>query len=638
MSILLRAISPPISLPLRLRTVCSNACGISSHGIGFRSTSKGVVKRSVFNGNTHLKRFISLRAFTAPVLLAAMPLDHSSQANYKDIRTKHNDFDLKVDFDTKTVRGTAEITLQAYRPVSEVWLDTRGLAIEAVSQAGEDIPYKLDEPHPVLGSRLRVQLLRQATPPEEVKINICYTTSPNSTALQFLAPSQTAGGQFPYLFTQCQAIHARSFFPCQDTPLVKSTYNAVVHVPAPLRALMSAVPQEADGGAMAGDEKGFTTWKFRQAVPIPSYLVALAVGDLQGKPIGPITTVWSEPSMVDAGVFEFGETPDFLRAGEEVAGPYEWGVYDVLLLPPSFPYGGMENPCLTFVTPTLLAGDRSQANVVAHEIAHSWFGNLVTNATWEHFWLNEGFTVFLERKILGRLYGEKTLQFSAGQGALHLEDSVRTIGSDHNFTALIPDLSGGIDPDDAFSRIPYEKGFYFIYYLQSLVGGPEVFEPFLREYVQAFKFKTVTSDDFKDFFLSHFKDVDAVKGIDWDTWFYKPGLPPVKNDYDSELAQAAYQLASRWHQADLMGMGISSKASSSFSPSDIEGWSTDQLLAFLIKLEELRAPQPFHPSTTRALDKVYGLDASKNSEIRSNWYKLCIDAGWLHTPYHCHGI
>jgi len=423
----------------------------------------------------------------------------------------------------------------------------------------------------------------------------------------------------PFLAAR-QAIHARSFFPCQDTPGVKATYTAAVTVPDGLRALMSAIPLD-DGVPRDG---GLRTYRFEQKVPIPSYLVALAVGALESRDIGPRSRVWSEPSMVDAGAHEFAETEAFLAAGEEVAGPYLWGRYDLLLLPPSFPYGGMENPCLTFVTPTLLAGDRSLANVVAHEIAHSWFGNLITNVTWEHFWLNEGWTVFMERKILGRVYGEKTLQFHAAMGYVDLREAVDSIGRDHGFTRLVPDLSGGLDPDDAFSKVPYEKGFYFLYYLQGLVGV-EDFEAFMKDYVQRFKFETVSSEEFKAFFTAYFTSRTELEAVDWDVWLYSPGLPPVENSYDHTLADASMNLAKSWHTCDIMGIG--GEPPKAASPSDLDGWSSLQVVLFLDKLGEFRSMTPLSPVITRKMNEFYKLDDSNNTEIRCSWYLLCIKAG-----------
>ncbi|KAL4448420.1 hypothetical protein ABPG75_005639 [Micractinium tetrahymenae] len=558
--------------------------------------------------------------------------EHSSQSNFEEAAVTHSDIELDVDFDTHVLSGHVEHTVEVKKDgVAELALDTRDVAVSDVTVNGEAAEHSLAEPHKALGSRLSIKLPAGLKAGDKLTVAMGFETSPQASAVQWLAPEQTAGKQHPYLFTQCQAIHARSILPCQDSPGAKFTYTAAVRVPQPLRALMSAVPLEEDGEqelqhASMKARSGTKVWRFKQAQAIPSYLLALAVGNLESRRLGPISHVWSEPEMVEAGAYEFAETQSFLDAAASLAGPYQWGVYDILLLPPSFPYGGMENPCLTFVTPTLLAGDRSLANVVAHEIAHSWTGNLVTNKSWEHFWLNEGFTVYLERKIMGRLCGEKMYQFQASQGWLKLKNTVhKQLSPEHPFTALAPDLSGGVDPDDAFSSIPYEKGFAFIHYLQELVGGSEKFEPFFKQYVQTFAGTPLTSDDFKTFFLGYFKDCEATKAIDWDTWFYAPGMPPVTNTYDESLGQAAYELAKKWHTSDVMGIGSSGPQGA--SADDIKGWSSTQIVAFLDKLAELRALQPLHPSICRKMDELYDLDSRHNSEIRCSWFQLCINAG-----------
>ncbi|GLC43936.1 hypothetical protein PLESTB_000211500 [Pleodorina starrii] len=590
--------------------------------------------------------------------------DPSSLSNISEIRVTHSDFELDVNLDKKVIEGYVKLdaVCEVDAP-TRLLLDTRDLTIHAVEalprgsggqggqQAAVDaaaakavpLPFRFEEPHKVLGSALVVDLpapggssgsspLGPLTRGSVLSIGVRFTTSPSSSAVQFLAPAQTHGGTHPYLFTQCQAIHARSLVPCQDSPGAKMSYTAVVRVPQPLTALMSAVPREQHPGEGAGlphlsdVQPPYPTnvFSFVQKVPIPPYLLALAVGELAGVDVGPRTRVWSEPGMVAAGAHEFADTAKFLEAGEAIAGEYVWGRYDLLLLPPSFPYGGMENPCLTFVTPTLLAGDRSLTNVVAHEIAHSWTGNLVTNASWEHFWLNEGFTVFLERKILGRLHGAPTFGFHAAQGAVKLAAEVERLGADNPYTRLVPDLSGGVDPDDVFSSIPYEKGFYFLYYLQELVGGPAAFDPFLAAYISAHRHATLTSDQFRKFFEAYFKDVPASRSVDWDTWFFAPGMPPVTNSYDTSLAQQAYDLAMRWHTCDVMGIG--SDGPPGASPADVSGWSSEQMVAFLDKLGQFRAPQPMHSRVTKKLAEMYGIYESNNAEIRFSFFKLAIPA------------
>ncbi|KAL6763643.1 peptidase family M1-domain-containing protein [Haematococcus lacustris] len=578
--------------------------------------------------------------------IATMALtDPTSFANHQQIRVSHADLQLDVNFERKELEGYMELTavVEGKAGAEELVLDTSsGLAIHRVEllQPGTAPPappsplsHHWGEPHKALGRPLHIPLPSPQPLGSRVCLGVRFTTPPGSSALQWLEPSQTAGGQHPYLFSQCQAIHARALVPCQDSPGAKMTYTAKVRVPAELTALMSAVPDSEQDAAAGGSldklpevQPPYPTkvFHFTQKVPIPPYLLALVVGELASRELGPRSRVWSEPSQVEAGAYEFADTASFLEAGEALAGPYVWGRYDLLLMPPSFPYGGMENPQLTFVTPTLLAGDQSLTNVIAHEIAHSWSGNLVTNATWQDFWLNEGWTVFIERKILGRLHGEATRQFHASRGALDLAEDVARFGVDHPYTRLVPDMTGGIDPDDVFSKIPYEKGFYLLYYLEGLVGGPAVFEPFMRAYLAAHAFKTVTSQGFKDFVLNYFKDNEAIGQIDWDAWYHAPGLPPVTNTYDSSLAQAAYSLAKRWHTADVMGIGSSGPEGA--GPDDIESWSSEQTVAFLDKLTEFRAMQPMHASMTQKMAAFYRLYATNNAEIRASFFRLALEA------------
>lgn len=413
------------------------------------------------------------QAAAPPPLVDPSSLASAAASGAFELRVAHAEYALAPDFGSGTIEGYAALTLARAdgddgSVERTLYLDTRELAVASVDvlddvgAAVAPAVHELGDPTPALGALLTVSV-----PAGAERVGVRYTTSTTCSAVQFLTPTQTAGGEHPYLFSQCQAIHARSLVVCQDCPAIKSTFSAVVFAPPPLVAVMGATALEASsgearaaealararlGGGVKGDARAFA---FEQRVPIPSYLTALAVGNLERREIGPRSVVWSEPEMVDAGAYEFAETEDFLAAGEAVAGPYVWGRYDLLLLPPSFPYGGMENPQLTFVTPTLIAGDRSLSNVVAHEVAHSWTGNLVGCRSWENFWLNEGFTVFLERKILARARGDPSLfDFKALGGWDDLKATVATIGAEHNYTRLVPDLSDGNDPDDAFSRIP----------------------------------------------------------------------------------------------------------------------------------------------------------------------------------------
>lgn len=534
-----------------------------------------------------------------------------------------------------------------------------------------------------LGSALHVPLPAPVGAGDRVSVTIEYATTADSAALQWLTPAQTAGGSHPYLFTQCQAIHARSLVPCQDTPHVKATYTAAVTVPAGLTAVMSALP---GGDAPAASADGATvTFTFRQPVPMPSYLIALGVGNLARVDIGPRSCVWAEPEVVADAAWEFAETESFIAAAEALVGPYVWGRYDLLMLPPSFPYGGMENPCLTFVTPTLIAKDRSLADVVAHEIAHSWTGNLVSPSTWNHFHLNEGGTMMLQRLILARLKGADTLEFDAASGEGDMADSIAMFlaRGQAEYTKLVPDLAG-IDPDDAFSSVPYEKGFYLLFYLRSLVGAAP-FEAFFHDYIQTFKYRSITSQDFANYAVAYFAegrhtlprvshagvppvhngdtgaaspddiaalaaavafepiavppagvapDVAAaaraaaidLSAVDWDTWFNGVGLPPVKNVYDATVRGKVDAHAALW-VADPAAAAAANAAATS-------GWATMHWIAFMEKLVALSSdaaaatpPAIIAPEVLTAVDAALHLSASKNAELRLMWGQLALRSG-----------
>jgi len=339
-------------------------------------------------------------------------------------------------------------------------------------------------------------------------------------------------------------------------------------------------------------------------------LVTLAVGRLVSRDIGPRSKVWSEESQIEAAAYEFAETEKYLACAEDLLGPYIWGNYDILLLPPSFPYGGMENPQLTFVTPTLIAGDRSLANVIVHEIVHSWCGNLVTNRDWEHFWLNEGFTQFNERKILGRLANsEKVRQLECILGLNDLKTAVDRFGHEHPFTQLVVKLDD-VDPDDCFSSIPYEKGSYFLFYLENIVGGPQYFEPFMREWIKKYQYLTVTSNDFKNFFLEYFSEKkDSLQSIDWDKWFYAPGMPLIQNNYDYELANSFKSIASEWI-----------KKSKEINEADVKSFNVDQRCGLI---EELYNSE--RAFTEEEVEKIANIFSNtKNSEIKFSLFKFCI--------------
>ncbi|KAJ1835662.1 Leucyl aminopeptidase yscIV [Coemansia sp. RSA 2711] len=550
-------------------------------------------------------------------------VDPNSLANLDQIATEHVHLDLDVDFAGKKLVGTARFRLVAVTSTQEVVLDTAHLNIKAarlVQSDGSPTALEVDTStvHDIYGTALRIQLPALVATGDKLEIEIDYETSPNSSAIQFLTPEQTLGKSHPYLFTQCEEIHARSLLPCQDSPSVKISYSASIRAPKPLTALMSAL---ATGSRDDGDS---TVFSFEQQTTIPSYLIALVVGNLASATISDRCAVWSEPENIDACAWEFAEMETILQTAEDVVSPYLWGRYDLLVLPPSFPFGGMENPCLTFVTPTLLAGDRSLTDVIAHEIAHSWSGNLVTAKNWEHFWLNEGWTTFFERKIVGRLNGEDARQLSCVIGEADLVESIQFYGKDSPLTALVPKLDN-VDPDDAYSTVPYDKGAHLLYYLEQALGGPAVFEPYMRSYIKAFQGQSISTYDWKNHLLSYFADNDPAKlelldSMEWDKWLTAPGMPPVSNQYDGRPQEACLALADRWLKA------IDDSSYDQFSPADIEGFSTMQRVIFLSRLAD---NAPLQADTLRAVDRTYQLTGYRNCEVRFGWLALALKSNYM---------
>ncbi|HEY1585497.1 MAG TPA: M1 family aminopeptidase/hydrolase, partial [Polyangia bacterium] len=432
-----------------------------------------------------------------------MRKDPHSYADDAQPTVTHLTWHVEVDFATRTLGCVAELALRG--DGGAIDLDTRDLTIESVDDGVTPLRWELAAAQPILGARLRVELGAARV------VRVRYRTSPSASALQWLTPAQTAGGRHPFLFSQCQAIHARSLVPLQDTPRVRITYDATLKVPAGLRALMAA----ADDGASASGSR----WKMPQ--PIPPYLLAFAVGELEGRDVGPRSRVWAEPAVVEAAAWEFAGVDDMLTTAERLFGAYDWERFDILTMPPSFPYGGMENPRLTFLTPTLLAGDRSLVSVVAHELAHSWTGNLVSNASAEHFWLNEGFTVFAERRIVEALYGAETCALQAALGRRSLDEAIERFSAQPELTRLRTKLDG-VDPDEVFSEVPYEKGYLFLRAIEEAVGRV-AFDRFLRAYVSEFRFGAIDSDDFAR--LCERELPGALAKVDGRAWLDGAGLP-----------------------------------------------------------------------------------------------------------------
>ncbi|KAI9030189.1 hypothetical protein CLU79DRAFT_695144 [Phycomyces nitens] len=522
--------------------------------------------------------------------------DPSSQSNLSEIKTTHLHLNWSISFENKNILGHVLLDLVTLKDnVDRVVLDTSFIDIHTITLEGTELNYELADQHASLGSALTIHLPKPFVDAGEAfQLRIDYATTEKCTAIQFLTAEQTVGKKLPYLFSQCEPIHARSFIPCQDSPSIKLTYSA--SVTSPLQVIMSALSTLSQPSALDSNLK---TYGFEQRTTIPTYLIAIAAGNL--------------------------DTEKFLSLGESLLTPYEWGRYDLLVLPPSFPYGGMENPCLTFLTPSLLAGDKSAVQVVAHEISHSWMGNLVTTRNWEHFWLNEGWTVFVERKIIGRLHGETSRQFSAIIGWKALKESVELFGQDSPATVLNTDLGSGINPDDYFSSVPYEKGFNLLYHIEGVVGGPSVFEPYMRSHVQKFAHKSITTQDWKshlfEYMLEHNgqETVDKLNTIDFDLWLKGTGMPPVIPQFDTTLADMCYTLADRWDKAR------DEASLSQFSSTDLEEMSSLQKVVFL---ERLSDDKPLPHASLAKMDELYQMTPIRNADVRFRWQKLCLLASY----------
>ena len=506
---------------------------------------------------------------------------------------------LKLGVDFKAKRLNGEVVLEFGSGASgPLDLDTKGLDIHGVQVPGHGpIPWELGNPDAILGRRLRLEL-----PAGAEEVVIAYTTGPEAMALQWLEPEQTEGKVAPYLFSQCQQIHARTMVPCQDTPVVRVAYQAEVTVPEGLTAVMSAGP--------AGDEPlgdGRHVFRFAMPQPIPSYLLALAVGRLESRELSARARVWAEPETVDAAAWEFAGVEDMILKAEALFGAYPWDRYDMLVLPPSFPYGGMENPRMTFLTPTLLAGDRSLVDVVAHELAHSWTGNLVTNASMEHFWLNEGFTVWAERRILRTLHGDDAAALGWAMGQKALEDSLDRFKDQPHLTVLRLHLEG-IDPDDAFSSIPYEKGARLVAALEREVGEDK-FLRFLRDYIDAFRFTSITTEQFCAFVEA--KLPGAMAAVNAPAYLDQPGMPKTAPTFRSAQLDALTALADSWVKGGRP------------SAQQIAAWKPSELQVYLQKL-----PRQLTQEDCAWLDEHFQLMGRGNYEILVEWLTLAVAADY----------
>lgn len=546
-------------------------------------------------------------------------LDPCTNSNYAEFKVVHTDLSLLVSFESKNISGNVIYTLKKLTKTNRLVLDTSFLEVLTAKVNGKEVVFELLPHKAPFGSPLVIPIDGEN---ESLTVEVDFRTTDKCTAIQFIQ-----GDTGPYVFSQCQAIHARSLFPCFDTPGVKSPYKFTAK--SPLVCTMSGRPQPSNEAGV---------YHFDQPIPIPSYLVSITSGNLHKAPIGPRSDVYSEePSLKDCQ-WEFEkDMENFIQIAEKIVFEYEWSRFDSLVLPSSFPYGGMEIPNMTQLTPTLISKDRTQVKVMAHELAHSWSGNLVTNCSWEHFWLNEGWTVYLERRIIGAIaaaeaqeegranpekYGEQVRHFNAIIGWNALVETVESF--DPKFTSLVWDLASG-DPDDAFSRIPYEKGFNFLFHIETKVGGTKEFDPFIKHYFKKFRYQSLNSAQFIETLYDFYTPLgkkDALDTIDLEKWLFQPGLPDDPK-FDTTLADQVYVLVEKW--VDFVKSG---ETEVKFSEADVKEFEGEQEMLFIETLTDRFKDLDVSPELIRKLPSIYPkYAASKNGEVLARWNELLIKYG-----------
>ncbi len=530
--------------------------------------------------------------------------DAHSYAQPEVAAVNHLDLNLTVDFEKQQLSGTATWQLQAEHGETIIF-DTYDLTINSVLVDGKEAKFSLGTKNEILGQPLKIAIAKTA---KTIAIN--YSTTPGARALQWLAPEQTSGKKLPFLFTQSQAILARTWLPCQDSPGLRYSYNATVKVPKEMLAVMSATnPQEKSKDGV---------YTFQMEIPIPSYLMALSVGDIAFKAVSSRTGVYAEPEMLEKAVWEFAEMEDMVKAAEALYGPYVWGRFDVLVLPPSFPFGGMENPRLTFATPTVICGDRSQTALIAHELAHSWSGNLVTNQTWNDFWLNEGFTTYFEMRIMEAVYGR---DYSEMIASLSYQDLVHDVGE---LVKTEPELSSlkmhlnEIDPDDAPNAVAYDKGYNFLRLCEETVGR-ERWDIFVKSHFSRNKFKSMNTEDFLVQLNEELLSDEEWKTIGVDEWIYGTGIPT-----NSTVPQS-----NRFAKVEVVRSAILAGADPKKYP-ETKDWSTSEWVDFVRGLELPNAEM------LAKIDGAFNFSASKNAEIMAAWMIPAIHAKYTGNNFKTH--
>ena len=529
----------------------------------------------------------------APVLDSADAVDTMSYARPLEARVTHVDLDLDLDFEAQRISGKAELDIDAKADASEIVLDDRGLEITSITDGDKNaLDYTVGEARGDMGSPLTIQIGKAR------KIVIAYSAK-DADSLQWLSPEQTAGGTHPFLFSQGQAILNRTWIPTQDSPGIRQTWHARITAPEELTVVMSGLLQ----GEPEDLGDGRRAFSFTMDKPVAPYLIAIAAGDIVHRDLGERTGVWAEPAMIEAAVAELGDSEKMVAAAEKLYGPYRWGRYDMIVLPPAFPYGGMENPVMTFLTPTFIAGDRSLTGLVAHELAHSWSGNLVTNAVWGDGWINEGVTSYFENRISEEIYGKERAEQEAALSFQETEDVLNDLGSSSQLTALHQP-----DPEaQQESGIVYDKGAFFLRTLERKVGR-ERFDAWLRQWFDKHAFQPATSAMiYEDLRANLAKDDAEAEALMLREWIYDPGLPSnvVRPD------PAAF--------AEVDEAVVAYAATGTIPAEAWKGWTAAEQMRFVRNLPEQQSD-----SALARLDRALDLSKTGNNEVKFLWLKLAL--------------
>ena len=569
--------------------------------------------------------------------IKANQIDINTYSNFDEIIQKNVELDVSIDFDKKQMYGNVKAEYEIINPsLKNIILDLNGSEISSIKLITEDLEevpleyeiYDKNEDKNALGTPLIINLeyLKKENSIEYDKIfkdklitiNIEFKTNENCNGIQYLTKEQTHSKKYPFMFTQCEAILCRTLFPCQDTPSVKAKYKVKTSISAPLTFLFGGIIKSHYYDSSTGKK----IMLFEQNIPIPSYLVAFVAGELEFCKISKRCGVWAEKGLAAKAANEFIDAEKYIEIAEKYLDhPYVWQTYNILVLPFSFPFGGMENPNLTFVTPALLAGDRSMSNVIGHEISHSWTGNLVTNKNWGNFWVNEGFTKFMERKLDKNLLGEEMAQLESIVGNNSLISAIKMFGEDSNFTSLSPDYTG-IDPDDGFSTIPYEKGYQFLVYLEEKVGE-DIFREIMAKYINAYKYKSVDWTDFKKIYEEYVSEKmnkrnarRLLSSIDWDKWVTEKGFPSYKMEFKSKYTDEVDSLIQQF----LKGKENPENALKTF-----RNWHTNVKLTFLDEIK--KNIQKFDEDLILKIKKELNLVEEYNDDVKAIWYEITLNKG-----------